>query len=190
MTSYMQVRKHPPTVLERYFLCIKCICNRFCRWAARYDDTNIPSTFCWVGLCTAKFCREMKQTWVGWNLILKKHHNISYRFYFYQTQGLFEYFCIYGIVLPDFVSNISVMIRYIYTYIQFVQRQCSSMAHGNEVRYTDWIRTWIMNIDFRIDNIYIYIYIYIYSIRTQGSSWQKEYDQVLNWEYRNILCQK
>ena len=43
MTSYMQVRKHPPTVLERYFLCIKCICNRFCRWVARYDDTNTHS---------------------------------------------------------------------------------------------------------------------------------------------------
>ena len=25
---------------------------------------HIPSKFCWVGLCTAKFCHEMRQTWV------------------------------------------------------------------------------------------------------------------------------
>ena len=145
MTSYMQVRKHPPTVLERYFLCIKCICNMFCRWAARYDDTNTHSIKMLLGgLVHGEVLPRDEANLSAVKFDLKKAPQSQLSILFLSdTRPIWIFLHIWHSFTWFCVKYYTIDSIYIYTYIQFVQCQCSSMAHGKEVRYTDWIRTWI-----------------------------------------------
>ena len=141
------------------------ICNMFCRWAARYDDTNTHSIKMLLGgLVHGEVLPRDEANLSAVKFDLKKAPQSQLSILFLSdTRPIWIFLHIWHSFTWFCVKYYTIDSIYIYIYtICSVPMFFHGARQGSEVY---WLNSHmnIMNIDFRINNIYIYIYIYIVS---------------------------